>query len=172
MLTLNKCHLPTKFVCVQAVNNKWSDLRKWATKNVTLSLGKIIRTTVQSKFWRTPPLFVPEATLHRDSPLPWTLPLLWYLRLWTCNLNAAKRGRLQFYGRRPGIQQGVFNEHKVYKTEGEISWIEHCQLSLVTSFRARMCAAATGATSLSCHPCRAQLSIMRFTLFLWNQLTN
>ena len=47
-LLLNGCLLASLFVCLQIVNNKLSSLRDWAMKNVTSSLGKIIRLAVRS----------------------------------------------------------------------------------------------------------------------------
>ncbi len=40
--------LASVFVCLQIVNNKLSSHHDWAMRNVTSSLGKIIRTAVQS----------------------------------------------------------------------------------------------------------------------------
>lgn len=45
---LNECLLASMFVCVQTANNKLPFLHDWAMRNVTSSLGKIIRTTIQT----------------------------------------------------------------------------------------------------------------------------
>lgn len=45
---LNGCLLASMFVCLQIVNNQLSSLSDWAMRNVTSSLGKIIRTGVLS----------------------------------------------------------------------------------------------------------------------------
>lgn len=65
---LNGCLLASMFVCLEIVNNKLSSLHDWAMRNVTSSLGKIIRTAVRS-IMRNPLLSLPETTLHKASPL-------------------------------------------------------------------------------------------------------
>lgn len=62
---LNGCHLVSMFVCLQIVNNKLSPLRYWVMRNATSSVGKIIRTNVQSII--TPSLFLRNKTAQRWS---------------------------------------------------------------------------------------------------------
>lgn len=76
------CLWASMFVCLQIVNNRLSFLHGWAMRNVTSSLGKIIRTAVQS-IPRTPSVSPRSNTAQRlSSVLDISSTLIFLYRTW------------------------------------------------------------------------------------------